>query len=255
MSTSTNESPVIDSQWRPVFRLAAVSAILVTALIPIQAAVFILFPPPQTVGAYFTLFAHNPFLGLLDLDVLLTLDYLLMVPFYVALFASLVRVARGWASLALIFGLFSVVLYVFSREATFSMWMLSAQHAAADTAAEKTALIGTGQTLLTLYNGGSFGTSYLLGAVSTLIFSAVMLRHRVFGRLPGIVGLITGITMLVPPNVGPAGIVIALLSLIPTIVWLILLARAFLRASRRTRGGGIPERPLPEPSLQAGPVG
>jgi hypothetical protein len=33
------------------------------------------------------------------------------------------------------------------------------------------------------------------------------------------------VTMLVPPNVGPVGLVIAMLSLIPTAVWLILLAR------------------------------
>jgi hypothetical protein len=226
------DSPEIGTEWRPVFRLAALSAVIVTALIPIQAIVFILFPPPRTVAEYFTLFAHNPFLGLLDLDVLLTLDYLVMIPLYVALFASIVRIARGWATLALIAGLLSVILYLFSREATFSMWLLSSQYAAAHTVAEQTALMGSGQTLLTLYNGGSFGISYLLGAASTLIYSAVMVRHQVFGRLPGIVGIVTGIMMLVPANVGPVGVVVALLSLIPTIVWLILLARAFFTVSR-----------------------
>jgi hypothetical protein len=62
-----------------------------------------------------------------------------------------------------------------------------------------------------------------------------MLRNPMFGRLVGIVGIVTGITMLVPPNVGPFGIVIALLSLIPTAWWLILLSRAFLRRLRVSR--------------------
>lgn len=54
-----------------------------------------------------------------------------------------------------------------------------------------------------------------------------------FGWLPGIVGIVTGITMLVPPNVGEVGVVIAMLSLIPTVVWLILLSRAFVRLATR----------------------
>ena len=236
VSTARIASPGIDSQWRPVFRLAAVSAVLVTVFIPVQALVFILFPPPRTVPEYFVLFEHNPLLGLLDLDLLLTIDYLAMIPFYLALFASIERVARAWAALALIVGLFSLALYLISREATFSMWLLSSQHASAHTTAEETALVGAGQTLLTLYNGSSFGISYVLGAISTLTFSAVMLRRHVFGRLPGIVGIITGITMLVPPNIGKVGVVIAMLSLIPTVVWLILLSRAFFKLARDSGG-------------------
>ncbi|TXN30950.1 DUF4386 family protein [Lacisediminihabitans profunda] len=243
MSTARIASPEVDSRWRPVVRLAAVSAVLVTVLIPVQALVFILIPPPQTVPEYFDLFQRNPVLGLLDLDLLLTLDYLVMIPFYLVLFACLERVARAWATLALILGLFSVLLFVVSREATFSMWLLSSQHAAAHTAADKAALVGAGQTLLTLYNGGTFGISYVLGAISTLIFSAVMRRHRIFGRLPGIVGIITGITMLVPSNVGAVGLVIAMLSLIPTMLWLILLSRALFRLARDSAASAArPER-------------
>lgn len=231
-TTARIAPPEVDSRWRPLLRLAAVCAVIVTVLIPVQALVFILIPPPQTVPEYFELFQRNPVLGLLDLDLLLTLDYLVMIPFYLVLFACLERVARAWAALALILGLFSVLLFVVSREATFSMWLLSSQHVVAQTAAERAALVGAGQTLLTLYNGGTFGVSYVLGAISTLIFSAVMLRHRVFGRAPGIVGLVTGITMLVPSNVGTIGLVIAMFSLIPTMLWLILLSRALFRLAR-----------------------
>lgn len=208
-------------------------------MIPLQAAVFILSPPPTTVAAYFELFQQNPLLGLLDLDLLLTLDYLAMIPFYLALFVVVRRVSPSSALLGLVTGLFSLLLYLFSREATFSMWLLSAQHAAATDDGQRAALIAAGQTLLTLYNGGSFAISYLLGAASTLIYSAAMLRHHVFGTWPGIVGLVTGATMLVPANVGPVGVTIAMASLIPTAVWLVLLARALLlAASDRGQVGG-----------------
>lgn len=228
------ESP-FDDRWRPVIRLAAISAIVVTVMIPLQAVIFIVSPPPTTTLGYFTLFAHNPLLGLLDLDLLLTVDYLLMIPLYIALFAVVERTSRGWALLALILGLLSLCLFFVSREATFSMWQLSSQYAAADQAADRAALTASGQTLLTLYNGGTFGLSYLLGAASTLVFSIVMLRHRVFGRLPGAVGTATGITMLVPPDVGAVGVVVAMLSLIPTAWWLILLSRSFFRLLRTWR--------------------
>lgn len=226
----------LDPSWHPLLRVGAVSAILVVVLIPIQALVFIFLPPPQTVLDYFALFQRNPLLGLLDLDLLLTLDYLVMIPLYLALFAVLRRVAAGWALLALVLGLFSLVLFLFSREATFSMWMLSSQHTSATTDAQQAALVGAGQAMLTLYNGSSFGISYVLGAVSTLIFSSVMLRHRIFGRLAGIVGIVTGITMLVPPNTGQLGVIVAMLSLVPTAVWLVLLSRAFLRTLRAVPG-------------------
>ena len=77
----------------------------------------------------------SPLLALVDLDLLLTLDYLIMVPFYLALTVVVSRVAPAWGSLGLIAGLFSVVLFIVSREATFSMWMLSNQYAAASSAA------------------------------------------------------------------------------------------------------------------------
>jgi hypothetical protein len=204
---------------------------------PLQAAVFILSPPPSTVEGFFALFQENPLLGLLDLDILLTLDYLVMVPFYLALYVVVRGVAPAWGLLALVVGLFSLVLFVVSREATFSMWMLSDQYAAATSATDKAALLAAGRAVLTLYNGGTFATSYILGALSTLIFSAMMIRHHIFGRLPGLVGVLTGLTMLVPANAGPVGLTIAMVSLLPTAAWLILLVPHLVRVTRETPSG------------------
>jgi hypothetical protein len=219
--------------WRPLVRWGAVAAIVVLVMIPLQAAVFLLSPPPTTVAGYFALFQANPLLGLLDLDLLLTLDYVVMIPFYLALFVLLRRREPSLALLALTLGLFSLALFFVSREATFSMWQLSTQYAVADEAG-RAALLASGQTLLTLYNGGTFGLSYLLGAASTLMFSFAMLRTLLFGRAAAVVGLVTGVTMLVPPNTGAVGLVVAMLSLIPTAVWLVLLARGMLRETQLT---------------------
>ena len=74
---------------------------------------------------------------------------------------------------------------------------------------------------------------HTLALPRTLIFSVAMVRFRIFGLFPGIVGIITGITMLVPANLGEIGVVVAMLSLIPTALWLILLSRAFFRTAQR----------------------
>ena len=65
----------------------------------------------------------------------------------------------------------------------------------------------------------------------------MMVRHHIFGRLPGIVGILTGLTMLVPANAGPVGLTIAMVSLLPTAAWLILLIPNLLRVARETPTG------------------
>ena len=237
MTVDTTTRGPVGTEWRGLVRLGAAAAVFVVVMIPLQAAVFILSPPPVTVEGFFALFQENPLLALLDLDLLLTLDYLVMVPFYLALYVVVRRVAPAWGLLALVVGLFSLVLFVVSREATFSMWMLSDQYAAATSATDKAALLAAGRTLLTLYNGGTFATSYILGAISTLVFSAMMVRHHIFGRLPGLVGVLTGLTMLVPANAGRVGLTIAMVSLLPTAAWLILLVPHLLRVARETPAG------------------
>jgi hypothetical protein len=115
------------------------------------------------------------------------------------------------------------------------MWQLASQYATTTDPAQQAALLAAGQTLLTLYNGGTFGLSYLLGAASTLLYSWPMWRQRILLRATGLIGLITGLTMLVPANAGTIGLVLAMLSLIPTAVWLILLARGLNRTVSATR--------------------
>lgn len=149
MTVEARTTEPVGTGWRGLVRLGAAAAVFVVVMIPLQAAIFILSPPPSTVEGFFALFQDNPLLGLLDLDLLLTLNYLVLIPFYLALYVVVRRVAPAWGLLALVFGLFSVVLFVVSREATFSMWMLSNEYAAATSATDKAALLAAGTTLLT----------------------------------------------------------------------------------------------------------
>ena len=53
----------VDTRWRPLLRLGAGAAVFVVIMIPIQALVFILSPPPQTILEYFDLFHAGRPLG------------------------------------------------------------------------------------------------------------------------------------------------------------------------------------------------
>jgi uncharacterized membrane protein len=121
---------------------------------------------------------------------------------------------------------------IVSREATFSMYSLSQQYAAATSDVERATLEGAGQTLLTVYNGTSFSVGYFLTGLATLLFSIVMLRSSLFSRLTGVAGVAAGISGLVPASMGTVGFVLSFVSLIPLIVWLFLVGRQLLSASR-----------------------
>ena len=59
------------------------------ALIPVQVAAYILWPPPTGVLDYFSIFQSNVLLGMLDLDLLLIVDQVLMMTVLLGLYAAL----------------------------------------------------------------------------------------------------------------------------------------------------------------------
>src|ERR1051326_8512442 len=67
------------SGWHILFRVAGIAALTIVGLMPVQALVYILWPPPTNVRDYFSVFERNALLGLLDLDLLVIVDQLLLV--------------------------------------------------------------------------------------------------------------------------------------------------------------------------------
>ncbi len=214
----------LDTDFRQLYTIAGICAAIIAALIPIQAFIFIAFPPPSTAIGYFELFQKHKILGLLDLDLLLSLDNLLTIVIFLGLYNVMKRTNKSLMTIALAFSLVGIVLYLVSREATFSMLMLSNQYAAATTDVQKTALLAAGQTMLTVFNGSAFDVSYVIGGIAILMVSIVMTRNEFFGKAVAYTGMVMGILMLLPPTVGTVGLYVSMLSLLPTIAWLIMLS-------------------------------
>jgi hypothetical protein len=231
ISGSLTENP-IDPRWKTLFYIAALAAIYMILLIPIQGIVYIVSPPPGTVLGFFELFQESTLMGLINLDLLLTIDYVLVLFIYFVIFIVLSRREKSLSLIATILGCLSITLYIVSREATFSMIALSNEYFGATTATEQAAILAAGKTLLAVYNGSSFSIGYVLGGFTMLLFSIAMLKDEVFENSIPITGLIMGVLMLVPPTVGEIGVWISMVSLVPTLIWMILMSRWLFRTAR-----------------------
>lgn len=216
------------SGWRSIYRIGAFAAVAVLALVPVQAAVFIVWPPPTTVGGFFSLFEQNAVVGLLALDLLLMASWILSALMFVALYAALRRTRESLVTIALVAQLVGLAVY-FASNTAFSMLTLSQQYAAATTDAERTVFLAAGQAMLALYTGTAFNVSYLLSGVAALLMAGAMLRSGIFGMVTAYIGIAYAVLQVVPPTAGAAGMIVSLLSLAPMVIWIALIARTLFR--------------------------
>lgn len=86
-----------DTDWRLLYRAGGVAALITAVLIPLQIIVFIAWPPSLegSVTDWFRLFQDNWLLGLLSLDLLLLVDYILLVPIVLALYVALRQISAS----------------------------------------------------------------------------------------------------------------------------------------------------------------
>jgi hypothetical protein len=223
-------------------RVGGVTALAVLVLIPIQMLVFFIWPPPSSVIGWFTLFQDNALVGLLDMDLLLIVDYLLLIGVFSALWASLRRANESLMAIALILQLVATAAYLASTVA-FEMLSLGNQYVTATTEAEKSLVLAAGQAMLVTWQGTAFNVSYVLSAFAILIVSSVMLRsHHLFSKVTGYAGLSAGILTLIPPTAGTIGVVFSLMSLVPMVIWLALIARRLLSSGPLERRNVLPSK-------------
>ncbi len=223
-----------DTQWKAYYRFLGFMAIVLFAIIPFQAAVYFIAPPPKTIVDFFKVYQRNWMLGLLDLDLSLTVDNLIFMLVYIGFYNLLKKYNKPLATVGLVAAIISIILYVVSREGLFSMMSLSGQYFAAASDAEKTAIATIGQAMLTIFNGTCFDVSYVLGGVAIIIFSIIMIKGDVFTKATGWTGFIMGVLMLVPPTAGQPGFILSFLSLLPLMVWLIMIALRFFKLGKKS---------------------
>lgn len=243
MKTFNRESPAsqkpmdasraetMEPAWKPLYRIGAVAALLVVVLYVSQIIVFVASPPPSTVVGYFTLFHKNALLGLLDLDLLSIVDYVLFVPMFLALYMALRRVSPSFMVIATSLAFVGIAVY-FASNTAFEMHSLSNQYAAATTDAQRSLFVASGQAMLAIYQGTAFDVSYVFLAIAPLIISVVMLQGNTFGKVTAYVGIVANV-LAVGLFVPAIGVFLSLISVVGLLIWYVLIAwRLFLFAQR-----------------------
>ena len=168
--------------WRGVLVTGAVAAVGSVVLILVQVVVFAVHPPPATVEAFLDLMTRDPLLGLVSLDLLYSVNNVLVALVYLALAVLLWPHARSPVTVAGLLVVLGMTTYLASNPAV-EMLLLARRHAAADPAGQA-ALLAAGEVLLASWRGTAFLTYYVLNAVALLVVAVVMLRTRVFSLTP-----------------------------------------------------------------------
>lgn len=225
---TTIHAPVIRDRWHQLCLYGGVAALLTALVMPVQVAVFIIWPPPLGGSAvdWFDLFQMNALVGLIDLDLLLVLDNALLIALVLALYVVLRRANPSLMLLAVVASLFAAAMYIASNPAV-EMLALSNRYAVAD-ATERAVLAAAGEALVAGWQGTAFQVAYLLGSFSGIAIGVVMLQSRVFGRAAGYMGVLAnavGLGLYVPV----VGVYIAVFSVLFLEIWYILVGIGLVR--------------------------
>jgi hypothetical protein len=226
----------VEDRWRPLLRAGGLAALVIVALIPVQMAVFIACPPPETVAGFFALLEDNALLGLLSLDLLYLLNNALLSIVYLALYVALRRTAESAMAIALTLGLIGIAAY-FASNTAFEMLSLAGQYGTATSDLQRTVMLAAGQAMLAIYQGTAFDVYYVLNAAALLVMAGVMLRSPLFSRRDAGVGLAAGVLMVIPSTAGTVGLIFAIASLVPWAVFSVLVARRLFKLARTAESG------------------
>lgn len=211
----------LQPHWRLLHQTAYRLALVMLTLIPIQIFVFLFSPPPTSVIDFFQLYHDNWFLGLLSLDFLYLFNNAIIAILYLSLFVKLVEERPALIVMGFIIGLIGIACY-FPTNPSFEMWTLSRRYFEAN-ALTQGSFIAAGEGLLAHYTGTAFNVYYVFNAFTLLAFSYAILKSPQFSRATGYWGLTSGVLMSVPSSFGMVGMIFSLLSLVPWMVFIILL--------------------------------
>ena len=184
-----------ESGWRGLFRLGAVGALIAGPLTIIDIMVYVIWPQPSTMTAWFSLFHENWIIGLLDLDFLGIVIYIIVIPAILVLYLNLRPTSQSWATVGCVLTFVGMATY-FASNTGVSMLSLSGQYAAATTEAQRAMFLAAGQAVLAIFLGPTFTTSFILVSSALLITAVVMLRSPYFSRRVALVGIIANIAGL-----------------------------------------------------------
>ncbi len=201
------------NQWKYLFIVGGITALLVAIVFRknwgaegelLRMFGIISYSPthPSTALEWFTLFQNNWWAGLVLLNLVDVVNYILVGITYLALYGALKDDNKSLMIIANFFSFIAIVAIIASNQ-SFSMLNLSIKYASATTEEERTMLLIAGEVLLAIgnptspYLGVASYISHFFLSIGGLIIAFVMLKTEVFGRKTSILGLIANIILVV----------------------------------------------------------
>ncbi|HTX79664.1 MAG TPA: DUF4386 family protein, partial [Longilinea sp.] len=186
---------MIETRWKDLYKAAGIAAIVSEAVILSGLVTYFIWPYApgnKTTEEIFTLLHNNLFGGLVSLDLFLLLGNVFSILIFLGLYVSLKPVNESYALFALALGLIGVVL-LFPARPIFELVSLSAAYTAAASEAARSQYLAAGTALLSLFDGTGWIANTLLGGISLLISSLLMLRGGIYSKATAIVGIATNV--------------------------------------------------------------
>ena len=231
---NTLENP--DPRWKNLYMVAGIAAIVSIIVILLGFITYFIWPytPGQDSAENILVLLHDdPLGGLISLDLFLFIGNLFSLALFLTLYISLRQVDEGIALLALAVGLIGLVLLIPARP-ILELVHLSQAYMAAASETEQAQIVGSAATLLALFDGIGWYMNTLLGGLSLLTSSILMLRSRIYSKVTAYAGIATNLVLcgfVIPP----ISLLMLFLCLPGYIIWYILLARRFFQLGRVAR--------------------
>ena len=223
----------IELRWKDLYKIAGVAAIVSEIVIFLGIVTYFIWPYAPGNNATESIFLrlqNDPLGGLVSLDLFLFIGNLFSITLFLALYVSLKQINESYALIALALGLISVVLLIPSRP-IIELYALSGSYESATTEAAKSQYLAAGTSLLAMFDGIGWFMNTLLGALSLLISSILMLKSNIYGKSTAYVGIITNAVIcgFFIPSISTF---LLFLSLPGYMIWYFLLAKRFFRIAR-----------------------
>jgi hypothetical protein len=229
-----NDTPTSDLRWKDLYKIGGITAVASEIVIILGIVSFFFWPYSpgnKSTESIFILLQSNKLGGLISLDLFLLVGNLFGILLFLALYVSLKQVNESYALIALALGLIAEVLIITARPIS-ELSSLSGLYAAATTSAAKSQYLAAGEALLALFNGTAWFMNSLLGGISLLISSFLMLNSKIFSKATAYVGIITNIAVCGFFLPGGLGVFLLFLSLPGYMLWYFQLARRFFQMGR-----------------------
>jgi hypothetical protein len=188
--TSNDESA---KRWKLLYRIGGISTFLIIVKFANDCVLGLMVGSfqwdPTSTKDWFELFRNRPVFALFRLSLFDMIWMILLIPFFLSMYASLKTTSRSLAILSMTIGIVGIICYV-SGNNSISLLVLSEKYWAAGSEDARRQLSAAAEAVLSL----GMGTGVIIGAIlvvlSSLLFSITMLMSALYGKLTSIAGIL-----------------------------------------------------------------